>query len=479
MALAKKLAKNFVIQLTGNILGQAFFFLGLVHLARVLGPAGFGIWNFAQAWLLYLFRAGDLGLEIYGIREISRVPATTRQLLSEIVIIRFGLACILFGITMIASAVHLLPVESARLVVLFSLAVLPMAFIVEWVFEAHQELVLVSIARVVKGIIFALGVYILVKSSAGIELSVAAYNISLLLPIVVVFAISVSRFGFSLSAGSFKDRIQILRTAFPIGAASILSQISLFFGTMVIGYMLTKMDLGYFSAAHRIIVFLWAYVVSSSWRVLLPTLSRLHQSSLPDFERFVGRFFRIIALFAFPLGLVACIASGKIIPLLYSSEYEPGVVVFQVLTWSLVIGLMRAILEMALIASNNQRQYFRGMLLLVICYIVLTPILTMQFGIGGTALASVVSEFVYFMYVVLYSRAVSASMVLRDFWKPATAFLGSVILAVVFLRFPVSLRILIGLTSYVMCLLALKAVSPDDVLLIRRIFREKEAEAVS
>lgn len=379
---------------------------------------------------------------------------------------------------MLASAVHLLPAESARLVVLFSLAVFPVAFLVEWVFEAHQELVLVGLARVAKGVMFALAVYVFVKSSADIESSILGYNISLLLPIIVVFALSVSRFGFSSSAISFRSGIQILRQALPIGAASILSQVSLFFGTMVIGYTLSKGELGYFSAAHRIIVFIWAYVVSSSWRVLLPTLSRLHNSSHDDFAHFVGRFFRIIALLAFPLGLVACLAGSKIIPLLYSSDYEPGVVVFQVLTWSLVIGLMRAILEMALIASNNQQQYFRGMLLLVICYVVLTPVLTKQFGITGTAIASVASEFVYFMYVVLYSRAVSASLVLHHFWKPATAFLGSMILAIIFLHFHVSLRILIGVTSYVICLLALKAVSPDNVYLMRELFREKKAESV-
>ena len=475
--LAQKLFRNFVVLFAGNVVGQLCFFVGLAHLARVLGPSEFGLWNFGQAWLLYLFRAGEFGLEVVGIRETARNPERTREWVSTVVGVRFVLAVILFAATLLIAWGNLIPSDSSKLVMLFALAVFPMALVLEWVFEARQEVGIVSVGRVVKGALFALMVFMFVQRADDAEKSVVMYVLSVGIPTAIVSYAALSRFGFNRSRLKLAQGIEALRSAAPIGAATILSQFSLFLGTMVAGYMLSKAELGYYTAAHRILVFLLAYVIASSHRILLPTLSRYFHESLPDYSKFVEKFFRLAVLSSVPIGIAGTLSATTLIPFLYSSVYQPAAIVFQVLIWTFIIATIRTIFEIAMIAADQQRRYLKGMLFLATAYSLTTPLLAIRFGITGIAVASVVSELSYLVYLLViypYSKRVGFVSHLA---KSATGAVIAGAAAYMLKGYHFTVPLMIGVFMYTVVMVLAKGISKSDISLLRSILHTGPAEA--
>jgi O-antigen/teichoic acid export membrane protein len=451
---SKIIIKNFVLLFTSNIIGQLFYLGGLVHLARILGPGGFGLWNFAQAWLMYLFRGGEMGLEVVGVREIARNPDNTPNLISAVITSRCLLAIILFFIVSLAIVFGLIPKDTIPLMIAFSIAIVPMAFILEWVFEGHQSLSSVSIARIAKGIIFFILVISFVKSTNEITLSAFFYVISITIPIVYIGWLVLKRFGHA----DIKDILSFFpflwKSALPIGLATLLSNYSLFLGTMVIGYTMQRDQLGYFTASHRIMLFLWAYIISNLQRVVLPTLTNLNKSSVDSFRSFVEKFLRYAVFISFGIGLLITSFSSIIIHVLYSDNYNPSVPVLQILVWAFAMASNRMILEMALLASDRQRLYFYGMIFIAILYTTFTPLLISIYGINGAAYAALISESLYlFGLTFLWSYENSS-----DIWKyliksSVAIFIAIIIMLTIQLNVMLSL---VGASIYLVFLILLK-----------------------
>lgn len=468
MSVSRKLLRNYVLMFGGNVLGQIAFFSGLVHLARVLGPAGFGAWNFAQTWLLYLFRGGEPGIETLAIREISMTPERTAEWMKRSYLLRIPIAVMLYALTVGLVLLNLFPKSSAGLIAVFSLGVVVWSFTLEWVLEAKQDVIWVSVARVMKGVLFAVPVFVLVRVPESLTLSAWAYVGSLALSVSVIVFIVVRRFGWSDKKFTAHELGGALRAAIPLGAATTLSQYGLFFGTIAVGYILNDVELGYFTAAHRIVVFLWAYVIASSNRIVLPTLSRYFNTSKEDFDIFMRRFFRLSVLLAVPLGLAGTVVAPILFPVLYGHVYDSSIQVFQVLIWGLVAATIRSIFEVGMIASGDQRLYLRAMIIQALVYTAASLGLTVEFGIRGTAGAYVASELITLLYVVnVYSHARTASHI-RDLWKPLTSLVASVFVAIL-VPSDVVTRGVISVMTYLGVFVIIKGVTAEDMRLLKSV----------
>ncbi|MGA9117262.1 MAG: flippase [Bacteroidota bacterium] len=467
MAPPVRLLRNYLTLLAGNVAGQLLFFVGLAHLARMLGPAGFGLWNFAQVWMLYLLRGGEFGLEVIGVRETARNPGETPHWIATVVSVRTGLALGLFGAAVLLSAGGLLPEGSASLVLISALALFPMAVLLEWVFEGRQEVGLISAARILKGAVFCAAVLVLVDGSADGELAAFLYVGALAAGSLFVLVAGVRRFGFRPGAFSREKAAQALRMSAPVGIATLLSQYSLLAATLMVGYVLGGEPLGYFTAAHRIVLFLWAYVITSMHRILLPSLSRSFRDAPSDYGRFVERFFRISVLGALPAGLVGALAAGPLMEMLYSARYAESGAVFAILVWAFVLGTTRSIFEIALIAADRQRRYMWGMGLLALLYTILTPLLTIRFGIVGASWAVLLSELGYCIFLVVSFPYLDSRRLAGDAWKPVAA--AGIGLAVGILLSPMHGFVRAGAGACVFCLAlwAFRGVRREDLDLAR------------
>jgi O-antigen/teichoic acid export membrane protein len=475
---SKRMAFNFALLFSGNVLGQLFILAAMVHLARSLGPATFGLWNVAQALMLYLLRANEMGLEVAGIRAVARNPERLPSLVSTVVGLRIGLAVILFAAMILVVLAGLLPSGSQSLAMILSLAVFPTAVILEWVFEGQQSVVVVSVSRILKGVLFGVSVLLLVKESSQANLAGYCYVGSVALPTVFVALAAVRRHGRLDWLFRWSEGKQLFREALPIGIATLLSQYSLFAGTVILGYLSPSEEVGYYSVGQRLIVFVWAYGIVTSNRVVLPQLSVLFRNSQDEFRSFVKKFLRLLAIVSLPLAIAAIGGGERIITLLFGAQYRPSIDVFKILSLALVIGMVRSILEIGLIASNRQSLFMRGMTMLAALYTILTYVFFEQWGITGVAWAAVAAEGVYCLYLTLVFSYVSPLEVLTTLWKPAAA--AAVVISALFASGLQSLLVVLpaGIGIYTGILVLTRGLTRKDMILFGRVLVPEKAGQV-
>src|SRR5204863_9374526 len=71
-------------------------------LARVLGPAGFGVWIFATAVITYLGMVVESGADTWGMREISKSVSRVRETLDAVIGFRLVVAAVAATLLVIA-----------------------------------------------------------------------------------------------------------------------------------------------------------------------------------------------------------------------------------------------------------------------------------------------------------------------------------------------------------------------------------------
>lgn len=477
MSVGRKLARNFLALFAGNVVGQIFNLLALLLLARALTPAAFGTWNVASAWMLYFLRAGEIGLEVIGLRNSARRPEETSHWLARVVIIRLLLAMLLFAVVLSLFLGDILPEETAWLIVMFAVLLFPAALTAEWVFEARQEIGGVSIVRMAKGAIFFLLVALFVVSNNDLSAAVWFYLLGTGIPTVALFIIAVRKAGFDPTSFSTATAVETLKESFPVGLASILSTYCIFAATLIGGYMLESSELGLFTAAHRPVVFLWAYVIVTMHRVLIPTLTNYYHENKNSYVGFIRRFFSLSVVASLPLGLVGTFAASRIIGILYPQEYSAASRVFEILLWAFVFAIARSIFEIAMISSGNQRRYSIGVAAVAIAYSFITPLCIHQWGIVGAAWATLIVEGGYFLGLLVIFPDIHAGSLLRQIVKPVALCMTVGALLVLF---PEEYRLWLlpfALALFVAGLVVSKSITQQDLALVKSLFGMKSSLA--
>jgi O-antigen/teichoic acid export membrane protein len=222
---------------------------------------------------------------------------------------------------------------------------------------------------------------------------------------------------------------------------------------------------------------MWAYIITSLHRILLPSLSKSFHESSDHFRLFVGTFFRFSALVAIPIGLLGTLCATPLMKVLYSARYEASGIIFGILVWGFVLATIRSILEIALIASDRQRRYMRGIIFLSLVYTVLTPILTLRFGITGAAVAVVSCESIYFAYLMFTSPCSEPTSLFRGFWKPLTAAIVAMVPLLLIGELHPLLRIPFGMAVFGAVVIILKGLTSDDVEVIKSVIRRNIGKA--
>lgn len=344
-----------------------------------------------------------------------------------------------------------------------------MALSLEWLYEAVQRPFKTSITRILKGAIFFLFVIFFVHGINDLEISAIYYCLSLTLPAGVLYIAARREFkivGFGID---FLRAKSLLKEGWPIAAATLLSQYSIFFGTIFLGYAATSEVVGYFSASHRLIVFIWAYGVVTSNRIILPTLSSLHAKGSQEFQTFLANVTRVLLIFALPIGIIVTMSSSELIGFLFGGQFSPATPILRILIWVLVIVIGRSALEISLIASNKQVLYLKGMVGVSVLHTLLTPLFFYFRGVEGIAFAMLFAEVCYSVYLVIISRIWVIPSISRSFLK----IVGASLLTLFILQikaFSFVIIVVLGLATYLLLLILLKEISKREFFLFRQAF---------
>jgi O-antigen/teichoic acid export membrane protein len=220
---------------------------------------------------------------------------------------------------------------------------------------------------------------------------------------------------FSRCFGSLRQKIdwcfllRMWRRAFPIGASEFVWALKVYFATALLGILVDGPEVGWFGAAHRIVVslhtFVWLYFFN-----LLPAIARSTRGSSDEINHLTQTSMRLTALGGVFLGVVGTAFARPIITLIYGTQYHEAVAVFRVLVWLLPLALMSGHFRYMLIGYNRQDLEFVSAACGGALNVALNLFLTASYGIQAAAWALIASEILIWVLAYYFVRLTIANI---------------------------------------------------------------------
>lgn len=383
-----KIAKNTIFLSAAQITARFIGFFYFLFLARFLGVATFGVYNFTLAFVYNFVPVADFGLERLVLRDISREPGKVSFYLPRLLPLRFFLSLAAYlGILLLAVILGQSPQQIFYLAI-FGLFIFPHNFIylLSSFLNAQEKMKYMAMAVVFSQLlVFILGVFFVLLKMPLSVIFLAGFSGQLIIALIFLFKARSWGLvlGWIIDKKFFKEAIgQSWAFAFLLILAVFYLRISL----LLVGLLKGDYYTGLYGSAFKFIEAM-ILIPQSLALALFPLSARLFLEDKEKLKRIYQKGLGILLLFALPFVLVFVFASKLIVSLAYGADYLPAVPVLAILGASSILFFLNALPGNIIQNSPQFKKFLPWAVLNFLITLVLCLILIPRFSIVGAAWA--------------------------------------------------------------------------------------------
>lgn len=247
----------------------------------------------------------------------------------------------------------------------------------------------------------------------------------------------------------------LVRQGLPFALSSLALTFNYQADSVLLGLMGTSADVGWYSAAYRLIFSLSATVAGFT-RSITPTLSRLYSQDPEESLRWVRGGIVGLTFLALPAGVGLSILATPVTRLLYGSGFEPSGTALAILAWDFPFLAIGAFGGNVTTAMNLERVAARVYLAAALFNVVANALLIPRYGIVATSALTVITDAI--ILVALYTPIARTVFHRRTIIRlcqivAASAIMGAVVW--IFRALPLGVSIALGVISYALACAAM------------------------
>lgn len=387
------IVKNTIWLFSGQLVSRALRAVIVVAAARTLGASSWGAFSYALGIATFLTTFSDIGVNALITKETARNPERKRAYLATALAVKLVLIAVLLAGVFIALP-YLTNIPESR-------ALLPILIFV-FVFDTLRELG-ASLARALEKMqieaglqlltnfaITALGIVLLLRFRTSMALA-AAYVAGSGIGAIAMFVTLREHFRGFLRCVERTLVRPILVTAWPFGLMSLMGTIALNTDIVMLGWMRTAEEVGYYSAAQKLIYLLYVLpgLVAAS---IFPLTSRLAHADPPRAKLLIERAAAGLILAAATLAAIGILGAPLIIHLFFGEAYAAAIPAFRILMLTLLIVYPSILVGNTLFAYDETKSFARFVAVSAASNVALNFMLIPWWGIEGAALATIGSQ---------------------------------------------------------------------------------------
>ena len=399
---------NFVMNAILSLSSVVFPLITYPYVFRILQPAGTGSVSFAVSLISYFNMIAQLGIATYGIRRCAQVR-DDREALSKTAQELLLINLIMTAIAYAALIVTLFAVpqfhEDRILYVVISANILLTTIGMEWLYRALEQYVFITVRSLIFKAIAVVCMFLMIRRPEDYviygALTVLAGTGSYLLNFLYVH-----RFIDLRLRGSY-DLRQHMKAIFIFFGMSCATTIYLQLDVLMLGFLKTKVDVGYYDVAVRIKVVL-VNIVTALGAVLLPRSSYyVEQGRMEEFRNMSKKALHFVWLFALPLTLFFILFAGPSVRVLSGDAYIGAIAPMRWIMPTLIfIGITNILGIQIMIPLGMERHVLCSEIWGAIVDLLLNAILIPRLAAAGAAIGTLAAEAAVLLYqsLILKSR---------------------------------------------------------------------------
>jgi len=391
LGVARSIARNTAILVTGNTSVRAISFLVTIYLARFLCVEGYGKYSFVTTYVSFFAILANLGIGQILTREISKRPRESAKLVGSATTLAavLSLGSIAACILIINLAGYPADVRLYVLVLSSTLIMDSTRASLASLFRANLRMEYQVLSNLADRVLSFLGIFWVILSRGSLLEIFTIITVSRLLALLVTY---VAARGFVKPELSFdwKTWKYFLRESWPVAVQSGFATVYIRVDRIMLQVMEGNAAVGYYSVAYRLVETLQVISLSLQYSIF-PLMSKYLQVSKAVFRKIYILSFRYATILSFVIAMVGVQVSRPIVRLFFGEQYLPAANALIILLWAMIFIFLVGIYNRIVIASGRQvlTIYLCGgaAFMNVALNLVLIPVL----GFTGAALSTLVS----------------------------------------------------------------------------------------
>ncbi|MEO8578504.1 MAG: flippase, partial [Gemmatimonadales bacterium] len=425
-------------------------FVTTAYLARRLGASAFGQIGFATAVLMHFGPGLLMGTGEVGSREVARNQQNAPVIAATGITLRVIAALVAMTAILTFASVLGLDPERRTITSLYALCVIPIAFDTSWVYKGLGRTGRIGMAILLVEVVCLVLVLIFVKAPADVT-RVPLTQLTGSLTAAAFLTIPLMRGHWPRP--TLNSLRRMARQSAMITVSRVLRVVVVSLDVILLGFMVSSQELGWYSAAYRIVFFVMALLYAA------------HSAFLPEIAQSADNPRALSAILSRAIGMalavtIPFVVGGVLIArpmmnLIFGAEYQAGAGALQLLLFSLVLLAVHAATRSVFLAMHRLGLETAIIAVGVATNIALNLYLIPRYGIEGAAVATVAGEAVILAgaFITLARLGVRPSVRYSIPAVIAAALLAGVLLLIPGPR-PVVASIAAGGIAYVIALAA-------------------------
>ena len=395
----KSIKLNFVMNIILTMSSFIFPLITFPYVSRVLLPVGTGKVSMATSVIKYFSMFAQLGIPTYGIRACAKVRDNREKLskvAQELLIINIIMSMISYMVLIIL----LFYVPKFRcekeLYVMLSFNIILTSIGMEWLYKALEQYTYITVRSVIFKFIALIFMFFLVHKQTdyviygGITIFAASAS-------NILNLINAHKFINLKPVGNYNFR-RHLKPVLIFFAMSCATTIYTNLDTVMLGFMTTDTDVGYYNAAVKIKVILVS-VVTSLGTVLLPRASYyIQRGELKEFHRITRKALNFVFLMATPLFVYFIYFAKEGIFFLSGNNYVGSIIPMQVIMPTLLlIGITNILGIQILVPTGREKIVLYSEIVGAVVDVIINALLIPVYASTGAAIGTLVAELAVFI----------------------------------------------------------------------------------
>lgn len=384
--------RNYIYNLSYQILTLITPFITTPYLSCVLGPDGIGLYSYTTSIVSYFILLASMGVSDYAQREIA-YHQNDRYIQSRTFFEVLGIRNVLVVISLVSYYLFLTQVESDHTIYwIQAINIIAVLFDITWFFQGLEEFGKIVARNFLVRIVNIVAIFVFIHNPSDLNLYifligfmnvVSGLSIWLYLP---KYLVHVER----KDIRPFRNFLIIIQLFLPQIAIQIYTVLD---KTMIGVITASPAQNGYYEQAETIVK-MTLMVVTSLGTVMIPRIASSYANGdIAMIRHYIMRSYRFVWLVALPMmfGLIGII--DQVIPWFFGPGYGPVGILVKVFSGLLLaIGINNVTGVQFLIPINKQNIFTLTVLIGAVLNFVLNLVLIPIFMSLGAAIASVTAE---------------------------------------------------------------------------------------
>lgn len=400
----KSITKNYIYNVSYQILTLILPLITTPYLSRVLGAENLGIYSFTLSIATYFILFGTLGISMYAQREIAYFQDKKYErskIFWEINVLRL--------ITMIISTLiyYFVYIQGTEYKIYYTILVLQLIatiFDISWFFQGIEDFKKTVTRNLIIKILSIMSIFILVKDQ----------NDLILYFYIFVFSNLIGNISLWLYLPKLLGKIKIkdlevfkhLKSTISLFIPQIAIQVYTLLNKTMLGVIIDdKKEVGYYDQAQKIISML-LMIVTSLGTVMLPRIAKnFAKGNRKSIEDYMSRSFNFVYFLAIPMIFGLILISNEFVPLFFGKGYEKVVILMNIMAPTILfIGLSNVIGIQYLLPTKKQKEFTNSVLVGALINFIINIFVISKLESVGAAVATLFAEIFVTLIQFYYIR---------------------------------------------------------------------------